>query len=52
MTASDTAPRHCASTRSCHHQCLIRDPHSGHLLTLHNPAPRLGGRSQRHVTWA
>ena len=50
MTASDTAPRHCASRRSCHHQCLIRDPHSGHLLTLQNPAPRLGGHSQRHVT--
>jgi len=28
----------------------IRDPHSGHLLTLQNPAPRLGGRRQRHVT--
>jgi hypothetical protein len=51
MTAArDTASRHCASMRRWHHQWLIRDPHSGHLPTLQNPAPRLGGLSQRHVT--
>ena len=38
MTASDTASRHCASRHSCHHQWLIRDPHSGHLRTPQNPA--------------
>jgi hypothetical protein len=43
MTASDTARRHCASRRSCHRQLLIRDPHSGHLLTLHDLAPGWAG---------
>jgi hypothetical protein len=50
MTASETAPRHCASRHSCHHPCLVRDPDSGHLLTLQNAALRLGGRGQRPVT--
>jgi hypothetical protein len=44
MNASDTASRHCASRHSCHHRCLIRDPHSGHLPTLQNPRP--AGRPQ------
>ena len=43
MTVSDAAPRQCAIGRGCHRQCLIRDPHSGELLTLQNPAPRLNG---------